>query len=124
MAPETIGNLDSNHLNVSYNGFVLYSLIITVIILVSTGIIISLKIIKSEIRLIKLKGWVLLSSYLIFFLFALLDTNVVSETTSVVLVRIFLILNFLVIYTGWVMPKFAQRFFVKIKLLKLEDLTK
>ena len=124
MAPETIGNLDSNHLNVSYTGFVLYSLIITVIILVSTGIIISVKIIKSEIRLINLKGWVLLSSYLIFFVFALLDTNVVSETTSVVLVRIFLILNFLVIYTGWVMPKFAQRFFVKIKPLKLVDLTK
>ena len=124
LAPETIGTLDQNHLNVSYYGFVMVSLIGILLIIVSTGIIFSVETIKSEIRIIKLKGWMILSSYFIFLIFAPLDLNIVTETTSVIIVRIFLILNYLVIYIGWIMPKFAQKFFLKINLLKPEDLTK
>ena len=118
LAPNLIGTLDQYHLNVQYYGFVMTLLILILMTITLTGIWVSVRSMKSDNPLVKLKGRILLISYATYAPLATLDAVVPLETIGVVVVRIFLIINFITIYMGWVMPEPAQKFFIKIKLLK------
>ncbi|MFX1275281.1 MAG: hypothetical protein ACFFBP_18695 [Promethearchaeota archaeon] len=116
--PHSIGELDRYHLNVQYFGFVMTFLILILMTITLTGIWVSVRSMKSDNPLVKLKGQILFLSYTTYAILAILDAVVPLITIGVIIVRIFLILNFITIYMGWVMPEPAQKFFIKIKLLK------
>ena len=120
IAPGLIGVLDANHLNVDYFGFVMVLLILIVITILVTGIMFSLKSLKSDNPVIKLKGRIFFICFILWAVLATLDSSFPLDIIGVVIVRILLVISSIFFYFAWVMPEPAQKFFTKIKLLKPE----
>lgn len=120
LAPTLIGDLDPFHLNVDYHGFMMIFLIMIVITIVSTGLTVAIRTMKSQNPLIKLKGRVLFFSFVIWAVAATFDSSIPMPIVGVIIVRTMLIFHTIGFYIGWIMPQFAQKFFTKINLLKEE----
>lgn len=121
VVPVLIGEIqESNPLDVNYRGFIMVMFMIIVLTVLITGAIVSWKSIKSNNPLINLKGKVLLVSFVVWAIAAVLDAATPLEVVGVVIIRIMLISHAIGFYIGWIMPRPAQKFFTKIKLLKSE----
>ena len=120
LVPILVGIVSSNHLDVSYKGFIMVMLVIIVLTVLITGIMVSWKSIKSTNPLIKLKGKVLLFSFTIWAIAATFDAVAPLSIVGVVIFRTILIIHALGFYIGWIMPKVAQEVFKKLNLLKQE----
>ena len=106
------------NLNAEMTGLMIVIGIINVITIISTGFWASLRAIKSTTPLIKLKGYVLFCSFLLWSIAIILDISGKIETIGLVFIRIFLMSSIVGFYIGFVMPEIFQKFFTKIKLLK------
>jgi len=120
LVPLLIGIIQPNHLDVEYKGFIMLMFIIIVATVLITGDMVSWKSIKSKNHLVKIKGQILFTSFTVWAVAAVLDAVAPLNIFGVVIVRTILIIQAFGFYIGWIMPKFAQSFFIKIRLLKPE----
>jgi len=101
-------------------GIIILFSIIELLSLLITGFWASLRSMKSTTALIKLKGRVLFCTFLLWFIAISLDINFPLDALGIVIIRTLLIISVVGLYLGFVMPEIVQKFFIKIKLLKLE----
>jgi len=118
--PILIGIVGTYNLDVEYKGFIMLMFVIIVLTVLITGLMVSWKSIKSNNPVIKLKGKVLFFSFSIWAIAAVLDAVAPLNIIGVVIVRTILIIQAFGFYIGWIMPQIAQKFFIKIKLLREE----
>ncbi|MBD3340778.1 MAG: hypothetical protein GF353_16845 [Candidatus Lokiarchaeota archaeon] len=97
--------------DVSYQPIVSVYILIALIIILLTGLIISINSIKDNIPQNKLRGYFLLAALTTLFIGGLLDAAADLDLLGIVLVRLFVISSAIEFYFAFVMPNFIKRIF-------------
>ena len=110
--PSEIGTL-SGVVDVNYQSFVMFYLLIVAITLILSGILFAKETMKSNNPKIKWSGRFILIGFISFNISAVLDAFVSTNPIALILVRILLISSMLELYSSFHMPKFLERILIK-----------
>lgn len=101
--------------DVQYKAFLIIYILSVFIILLITGMLFSLDLLKSDDPELKLKGKLILVGLLSFLVGAILDASVPLNFITLPLTRMVLILSSVEFYAGFVLPEWTKKIFLKQK---------
>lgn len=117
---DLIGYLELNYIDVHYYYVVMGLLVLIVITVLVTGLMVAHRSIFSKDPKIQLKGKILGITFTLWSICATIDAVAPPDPIGIetAIVRTILIINSLFFYIGWIMPKFALKIFIKLKILE------
>ncbi len=98
--------------DVQYKAFLIFYILSVFIILLITGMLFSLDLLKSDDPELKLKGKLILIGLLSFLIGALLDASVPLNYITLPITRLILILSSVEFYAGFVLPEWTKKLFL------------
>ena len=99
--------------DVQYKVFLILYIFSVFIILLITGILFSLDLLRSEDPELKLKGKLILVGLLSFLIGAIMDASIPLNFITLPITRMILILSSVEFYAGFVLPKWTKKIFIK-----------
>jgi len=110
--PKVLGELHGI-VDIEFKGFWRYYLIFDILIVLIIGIAIAVNSLKSEDKVIKLRGKFLLAAFISWTLGAIFDASVELDLITLPLIRILLISSAIEFYIGFVMPDLVKNRFIR-----------
>jgi hypothetical protein len=101
--------------DVQYKAFLIFYIFSIFVILLITGILFSLDLLKSDDPELNLKGKLILIGLLSFLIGAILDASVPLNFITLPITRMLLILSSIEFYAGFVLPEWSKKIFLKQK---------
>ncbi|MBD3213455.1 MAG: hypothetical protein GF311_12680 [Candidatus Lokiarchaeota archaeon] len=99
--------------DVEYRGFLQIGLTLTIFYILFVGILISRESIKSDQAIIQLKGKFLLTSFILFTIGSIADSQIPLDYITLPIIRFILIFSSICFYFGFILPKWLENLLIK-----------
>ena len=108
--PSFVGSLN-DRVDFEYSFFFQAYLLAMLAIILVAGILFSVKTLKTDNKVIKLKGKLLLTAFICFSVGTAMEATLPLNVVTLIITRIFLLLSAIAFYGGFILPKWMSSIF-------------